>query len=168
MYTVKIHTPLEEDARMIMDEFVKGVLACSPFVVKRYEFKGFDSRRSLAGGFTQKNGWLFALQQVRLQNKKPYTGQQPQAEHRGMKAAYLSWEDWVNFHAVLNAHLDSRQVSADVWSTPFDVKGKLWIRKGKAARVEFAYEERVNSYGRITNIWDPGDKIDHQYKQVIP
>lgn len=46
------------------------------------------------------------------------------------RPCYLSKEQWVLFHRLVNEALDQARALADVWSTPFDVKGRYWIRKG--------------------------------------
>jgi hypothetical protein len=43
----------------------------------------------------------------------------------------LLQEEWAKFNTWMNDTLDKEVVIADVWSTPFDVKGRLWIRRGE-------------------------------------
>ena len=42
-------------------------------------------------------------------------------------------DEWKVFNATINRVLDKEKVIADVWSTPFDVKGRFWIRRGEKA-----------------------------------
>lgn len=42
----------------------------------------------------------------------------------------LLQEEWKKFNSWMNDALDKEGVIADVWSTPFSVKGRLWIRRG--------------------------------------
>lgn len=67
-------------------------------------------------GHYRVNGREIVLQAVRTKGKKPM---------------HLTPEEWESFNRLINDVLDSEQVIADVWSTPFDVKGRLWIRRGE-------------------------------------
>lgn len=106
------------------------------------------------------------VQQVRLLEAKPYCGQHPGPCLLGgpkRKSRFLEWDDWVEFHSVVNGVLDSLKVRADVWSNPQDVRGKMWIRKGSRARVRFDYEESPTAFG--VRIWNQG--TDDQFERRI-
>ena len=45
------------------------------------------------------------------------------------RGLYLSKEQWARFNQLVNEALDEARVVANVWSTPFDVKGRYWIRR---------------------------------------
>lgn len=102
---------------------------------------------------------------VRLRVKKPYCGNHPGEcqlnpftgkSPKKPNATYLEWEDWVAFHKVVNSVLNRLHTQADVWSTPADVRGKMWIRKGKAARVKWDWDEDYDNYGRVVRTWNQG------------
>jgi hypothetical protein len=108
------------------------------------------------------------LKPVRLRTKKPYCGNHPGECPLGgppkKNATYLEWEDWVQFHKLVNAVLNRLRVSADVWSTPLDVRGKMWIRKGKAPRIRWDWTEELNRYGRAVRVWNQG--TPDQFKTI--
>ena len=97
---------------------------------------------------------------VRLINKKPYCGNHPgPCELDGKKkpkATFLEWNDWVAFHSLVNKALNRFRANANVWSTPMDVRGKMWIRKGTQARQRYDYSEELSSYGRVIRVWNQG------------
>jgi hypothetical protein len=68
----------------------------------------------------------------------------------------LEWDDWVAFHKVVNTILNKYRCHADVWSTPQDVKGKMWIRKDTKARLRWDYREIYSNYGRTVRVWNQG------------
>jgi hypothetical protein len=70
---------------------------------------------------------------------------------------YLEWNDWVEFHSIVNGVLDEYHISANVWSNPQDVRGKMWIRKADlGARVRYDWEENLDRSGRVERIWNQG------------
>lgn len=71
-------------------------------------------------------------------------------------ARWLEWDDWVKFHALVNATLNRVRCQADVWSTPQDVRGKMWIRRGKLTRVKWEWTETFNSIGLPIRHWNQG------------
>lgn len=50
---------------------------------------------------------------------------------RSSHGAYITQEEWLLVNKTVNDVLDAEQVIADVWSTPFAVRGRLWIRRGE-------------------------------------
>lgn len=101
---------------------------------------------------------VIVVRPVRLREAKPYCGQHPGpcevsiVPRPKKKTTYLEWDDWVEFHNLINDLLDKYHVTADVWSTPFDARGKFWIRKGDARRVLWDWHE--NEMGQ--RVWNPG------------
>jgi hypothetical protein len=97
---------------------------------------------------------------VRLRVNKPYCGNHPGECPIGgppkKNASYLEWEDWVAFHKLVNATLNRFHTHADVWSTPADVRGKMWIRKGTAPRIHWDWTEDMDRYGRTVRTWNQG------------
>lgn len=97
---------------------------------------------------------------VRLVKAKPYCGNHPgecpvsdkpkPVSHR------LEWEDWVAFHQIVNRALNRFKSNANVWSLPYDVRGRMWIRKGRMARLKYDWTEEFDSYGRAIRYWNPG------------
>lgn len=101
------------------------------------------------------------LKKIRLNKAKPYCGNHPgECLNPFVKkpvATYLEWDDWVAFHSLVNKVLNKFKVYANVWTLPFDVKGKMWIRKGLTARKRYEFNEESNKFGQIIRIWNPGD-----------
>lgn len=118
-----------------------------------------------------KGNYCIKIKPVRLVKKKPYCGNHPgecqvnpftrQAPKKPM-ATYLEWDDWVKFHGLVNRVLNRFKVNANVWSTPQDVRGKMWIRKGMKARIKWEWTERFDSFGRAIRDWNPG--TEDQFK----
>ncbi len=133
-------------------------LASSPFVA------------TIRVGMGSKDRSCVLLKPVRLRARKPYCGNHPgPCEVLGARkknATYLEWDDWVAFHEIVNATLDVLGVEADVWSTPTDVQGKMWIRRGNKPRVRWDWEETYNSMGRAVRIWNTG--TPDQFAQDLP
>jgi hypothetical protein len=86
------------------------------------------------------------IKPVRLVKAKPYCGNHPGecpvSDKPKPKSHHLEWNDWVKFHDLVNRCLNRFHVDADVWSNPADVRGKMWIRKGKKARVKWDWTEK--------------------------
>jgi hypothetical protein len=107
---------------------------------------------------------IIIVKPVRLIKAKPYCGNHPgecqinpfTGPQKKPRATYLEWEDWVKFHNLVNRVLNRFRANADVWSTPMDVKGKMWIRKGRKARVNWNWDESFDRYGRAIRIWNQG------------
>jgi hypothetical protein len=107
---------------------------------------------------------------IRLAEAKPYCGNHPGecvvplfgGPRKKPKARWLEWDDWVAFHALVNAFLDQEKVEADVWTKPQDAKGKFWIRRNNKPRTRFDWTETRNAYGQPLRVWNLGDK-DDQY-----
>jgi hypothetical protein len=105
------------------------------------------------------NDLAIFVKRVRLTKAKSYCGNHPGecpvTNERKPISKYLEWNDWVAFHALVNTTLNKFHTNANVWSLPQDVKGKMWIRKGKFARKRFDWDETY-SYGRLVRIWNAG------------
>ncbi len=109
--------------------------------------------------------WQITLRRVRLTKKKPYCGQHPgecivnpfRGEQNKRNATYLEWDDWVAFHGVINDVLDALGYPADVWSTPMECKGIMWIRKDNKRRYRYDYTETLPR-GHVVplRIWNNG------------
>ena len=97
---------------------------------------------------------------VGLVKAKPYCGNHPGlcliSNKPKPKATYLEWDDWVKFHKLVNTVLNKHRINANVYSTPLDVRGKMWIRKGTKARLKYEWEEHVDNFGRIIRAWNQG------------
>lgn len=117
---------------------------------------------------------------VRLTEKKPYCGQHPgecfvnpfRGERPQRRSSCLEYEDWIAFHAVVNAALTRLGVSADVTTRPMEtvrrmkgMGGKYWIRRGFRARVRYDWEEEyTNGHFQPIRWWNPG--TDDQFEEV--
>jgi hypothetical protein len=101
---------------------------------------------------------------VRLVKAKPYCGNHPGpcqinpflGPRKKPNSTFLEWEDWIKFHSLVNRVLNRFHADADVWSTPADISGKMWIRKGTKPRLRYSWEETMNNYGRVVQVWNPG------------
>ena len=103
------------------------------------------------------------LAKVRLTQKKEYCGNHPGecialfVPRKKIRTHFLEWDDWVEFHSIVNGLLVELKISADVWSRPQDARGKFWIRKGLQARVRYDYEDDWRGGVPIpTRIWNLG------------
>src|SRR5580698_5490072 len=98
-------------------------------------------RATLERGIDMKSRYTILIKPVRLVKAKPYCGQHPGAcllsERPKPKSTLLEWNDWVAFHGLVNRVLNKFRANADVYSTPTDVKGKMWVRKGTKARKRY-------------------------------
>lgn len=104
------------------------------------------------------------LPRVRLGEAKPYCGNHPGpcvvgpfggvAKKRTTR--WLEWDDWVEFHGIVNDVLDASKTNADVWSNPQDARGKFWMRRGILRRVQYDYEEEERGFGLPLRIWNTG------------
>lgn len=119
---------------------------------------------------SRRPGYRIELRRIRLKAAKPYCGQHPgecAADGRKkLNATYLEWDDWVEFHGVVNNCIGLSGLEADVWSTPQDCKGPMWIRKGARPRVRWEYEEKVDRFGRPIRLWNQG--TDDQFVGASP
>ena len=115
--------------------------------------------------FTDTKGRLcIRIKPVRLIKAKPYCGNHPgecvvnpfTGPTKKPKATWLEWDDWVKFHGLVNRVLNRFRANADVWSTPQDVRGKMWIRKGRMARLRYEWTETFNSMGLPIRHWNQG------------
>lgn len=151
-YTIKVHTL--NTANRVASELDK-VSKLNGFVINDLVSKGWTySKGSKAG--SRKEGHILELRRIRLAKPKPYCGQHPGpcAVVFGKKkpvSTYLEWDDWVRFHKMVNDILDLLQADCDVWSTPHDCKGPMWIRKGAERRVRYDWEQRGNF-----RVWNQG------------
>lgn len=104
---------------------------------------------------------------IRLIKSKKYCGQHPGECQTGgprRSGPWLEWKDWVSFHSLINDVLDSLSISADVTTKPMEtvakvrgLKGLFWIRKAKARRLHYMWEEKPDSTGwRPVRWWNPG------------
>lgn len=117
-------------------------------------------RATLTSGFDNKGHQIIVVKPVRLINNKPYCGNHPGecpvSSKPKPRMSFLEWEDWVQFHGLVNRVLNRFRVNADVWSTPMDVRGKMWIRKGRQARLRYDWTEASDSSGFIARYWNQG------------
>lgn len=103
------------------------------------------------------------LKRIRLTTAKPYCGNHPgECAITGDKkrnTTYLEWEDWVAFHGLVNKVCDKFKLSANIWTLPPDVRGKMWIRKGLLPRLRYDHTDdwsRGNVRGPL-RVWNAGD-----------
>jgi hypothetical protein len=108
------------------------------------------------------------VQKVRLVKAKPYCGNHPGECPVSSKpkpvSTRLEWEDWVKFHSIVNKVLNRFKALANVWTLPYDVKGRMWIRKGLQARVHYDWEEKLNRFNQLVREWNPG--TDDQFQKA--
>jgi hypothetical protein len=85
----------------------------------------------------------------------PFTGPRPLK-----RSSCLEWNDWLKFHSLVNGLLNQRHASANVWTNPMELlapdKKRMWIRRGKQARIKWEWETSYNSYGRRVQTWNSG------------
>lgn len=99
-------------------------------------------------------GWVIRIRNVRLKHSKSYCGNHPGPcrfgtwrKHRILP--YLEGADWVGFSDFINDVLDSRGVSADVWSRR---EGLIFLRRGRLRRWRF---EAIETRGFLH--WEEGE-----------
>jgi hypothetical protein len=148
-YTIQFHSAYTDEKVSIIVNHLKA----------RIEKDG-RFRAELTIGRTSKGFSCAWLRKVRLTKKKAYCGNHPGECPISSKpkpvSSLLEWEDWVKFHSIVNKALNRYRTHADVWTLPYDVKGKMWIRKGTKARIQYSWNERIDNYGRIVRDWNQG------------
>ena len=105
---------------------------------------------------------------VRLKSPKEYCGQHPGecvvvlgGERPKCRSSCLEWEDWVEFHALVNRVLDRLQVTADAYTNPaepLDRGRRMYVRRGGlGARRKWDWEtdHSKDSHGRF-RVWNHG------------
>lgn len=114
-------------------------------------------------GMSKAPDWVdgIRISKVRLTQKKPYCGNHPGPCPADGKpkpnSTLLEWEDWVAFHALVNRTLNRFRTRANVFTLPYDVKGRMWIRKNDKARVRWDYEEQARPGFMVPlRIWNQG------------
>lgn len=146
MYTIKLETAAQ--AEQVKASLATAVAADGRFKV---EIDRGKSDREVA------------LRKVRLAAKKPYCGQHPgecevnpfRGVEKKKNGTWLEWDDWVAFHGLVNDVLDALAFPADVWSTPQETSGKMWIRRFGKRRVRYEWEDDYAS-GRRQQKWNLG------------
>jgi len=160
-YTIKIHTDNETLVNKVQFSIEKALNKDNRFLAT-IEPAGFIYKGPRVG--SRKTGYGLTLRRVRLRVKKNYCGNHPGVcvvnpylgPQKKPIASYLEWDDWVAFHSVINDCLDKMKIDADIWSTPHDVKGKMWIRKGTQRRVKYEWEEKQTNHWQPLRIWNQG------------
>ena len=97
---------------------------------------------------------------VRLREAKPYCGQHPGECFIGprRRGKWLEWDDWVEFHGLVNDVCDLCNVSADIWTNPperMDKGRKMWVRRGTRRRINWDYEQVFNGFRNVAT-WNHG------------
>jgi hypothetical protein len=163
MYTIQMHRTNIEGGQVQLDK-VRNALTIR---LARSRF-----RAEIQTGVVKDRPCIF-LKPVRLRSPKPYCGNHPGPcevipgiQRRKPKATWLEWDDWVAFHKLVNAVLNRLRVKADVWSTPADVRGKMWIRRDNKPRLKWDWTETYNSVGRAVRVWNTG--TDDQFEKEPP
>ena len=122
-------------------------------------------RATLTPTTDEKGRACIRVKPVRLVKAKPYCGNHPGecvvnpflGARKKPNATYLEWDDWVAFHGLVNRVLNRFRSDANVWSTPADVRGKMWIRRGRLSRVKWDWEEKYEAVRFVpTRIWNQG------------
>lgn len=121
-------------------------------------------RATFTPGVNRRGQMIIVVRTVRLVKAKPYCGNHPGEcvvnPYLGVQKkkvmTHLEWDDWVRFHAMVNRVLNRFRVDADVWSEPHDVKGKMWIRRGRVARKRYDYSEEYVGGSVPLRIWNQG------------
>lgn len=99
------------------------------------------------------------IRNVRLIKAKPYCGNHPNAcvvtfrEKRHNKSKFLEGADWVEFNDFVNDQLDALNASADVFSSPQEVRGLLWIRRGTKRRLRYESKPIFGGFGVLGHVW---------------
>lgn len=108
------------------------------------------------------------IKHVRLAEPKPYCGQHPGecfvgpfGERPKRRMHYLEWEDWVEFHALVNKVIDGFGVNVDAWTNPqekLDKGRKMYVRRADlGARQTFTWVDDWSGGGlRPVQIWNHG------------
>jgi len=156
-------------------KFLGGQRYTKQFKVWEYLQARMEKEGRFKATLTRSNMWSGGIQYptieikpVRLVKAKPYCGNHPGScpvsDKPKPKSRHLEWDDWVKFHNLVNRVLNRFHADADVWSNPQDVRGKMWIRKGKKARVKWDWTETYlpNPFGfpqelvRPIRVWNTG------------
>jgi len=160
-YTIKIHTDKEMLPWNVREKLIKALDKDKRF---RCDINnaGFIYRGPREG--SRKEGYGLILRRVRLTEKKEYCGQHfgvcvvnpftgPQKKK---KTTHLEYNDWIEFHDIVNNVLDKMKLDADVWTDPRECTGRYWIRKGMNRRVNFDAEQIPSNHWAPQYKWDNG------------
>jgi hypothetical protein len=118
-----------------------------------------QDRTNIAGLYRAYSLPSILVGNVRLTEKKPYCGNHPGECPVGSpkpNSTRLEWDDWVTFHGLVNRSLNKFKADANVWSLPYDVKGRMWIRRGRQARLRYDWTETTDGFSRNIRIWNQG------------
>jgi hypothetical protein len=162
MYNIQILNP-RADAQKLATTLQARVAKDSRFVIHHLQVGSLHSFRKNYPQVGKTMLPTIFLSSVRLSQKKPYCGNHPGpcevnpflGPQPKKNATWLEWDDWVAFHTLVNNLLNQRHMSANIWTTPQDAKGKFWIRRGRQARLHYDYSEE-NYGGRIIRVWNTG------------
>lgn len=157
MYTIRM---LNEERLDPMNELVRelraAVTATGKFTAKICAPRLITDKKKLTR-------WSIEVPKVRLVELRLYCGNHPGECELGAtrKSRCLEWDDWVEFHGVVNDVLDATTIvhpitlQTEVWSNPQDAKGRFWIRKNNERRMRYDWEE-VPWGLRTMRIWNTG------------
>jgi len=141
------------------DKRDKVLLALQDRIAKDGKFKA-TLTPVCNGGWKGKFAPAIRVKPVRLVKARPYCGNHPNfcenPNRPKPNSTFLEWSDWVKFHSLVNRVLNRFRADADVWSNPPEIRGKMWIRKGKKARLHYDWTEDYSS-GRRVQTWNSGD-----------
>lgn len=114
------------------------------------------------------HGWVgLELRQVRRKERAAYCGQhagpcvRPTRRGQRVNSVCLDGDDWMRFHGVVNDVLDAMGLVAEVYTTPPDIRGKMYVRKPDLGRrLRYDYKDD-NVHGRFNMglphyVWNPG------------
>lgn len=132
-YTVALKT--EKNAHKVRGRLLAAI-----------EGSRFTAELTVVDAPTRKYAAGIIVKPVRLKEAKLYCGQHPGECLIGpkRKSRCLEWDDWVEFHNLINQSLDAYQTDADVWTNPLDQLDqgkKMWVRRGMQARVKWGWFE---------------------------
>jgi hypothetical protein len=118
-----------------------------------------EDRRTLGKVWTMP---AILMKGIRLTKKSSYCGAHAFPCPVGApkkNATFLDWQNWIEFHQVVNSLLNQRHCSANIYTNPpetLDQGNRMWIRRGMQARVRWDVEGHMNNYGRMEEVWDHG------------
>ena len=156
-YTIRLYDPVRLDVAVTLVLTLQAGIKESRFTADFSEpvFELASKKCS--------ESWLITVRSVRLREGKPYCGQHPGEcflDRKKKKMRLLEWDDWVEFHDIINDVLDEAKVKADVWSVPgelLDHGKRMWVRRGNKRRVKYEYETRPSELRDFTDrVWNSG------------
>lgn len=167
----------QDTMRLFFQRFNQLLESDGRFVIRtilepKQTWEGIGGKRAANRGAPAH--WQVGMRGIRLTRAKPYCGQHPGECIVGLlgprpkpNLRCLEWDDWIQFHDLVNDVLDSLDARADVWTVPRELPipghgRRFFIRKGSKRRVRWEWEEKSGRFN-VVRLWNMGS--DDQFEK---